>query len=284
MLLAFLVVCCSELRPQTTDFTGMNLFTKNIEGPMVDGDGTLYVVNFERTGTVGAVDANGHCTVFVQLPDSSNANSIQFNSRHEMLLADWPRHNILRVNMTTHRVDTLCHNDRFNQPNDLCIDRHDRLYASDPNWKESTGQLWRIEPDGTPVLLEDSMGTTNGICLSPDERTLYVNGSVQRTIWRYDVDETGNVSGKRLLIRFDDFGMDGMKCDARGNLYVARFGKGVIAVVAPDGRLLREVRLTGTNCTNLVFGGTDGRTVFVTMQDRMGIEMFRNDIPGKGFQ
>jgi gluconolactonase len=268
----------------STDFTAENLFTKNIEGPMVDSNGDLYVVNFRTTGTIGKVDMNGRCELFVRLPDSSNANSIQFNSNHEMLLADWPRHNILRVNMSTKTVDTLCHNDRFNQPNDICINKRDQIFASDPDWKNNSGQLWRVDPDGTPVLLEDSMGTTNGICLSPDETILYVNESVQRDVWAYDVDTGGQISGKRLVIRFDDFGMDGMKCDRNGNLYIARYGKGTIAVVSPGGTLIREVQLTGKNCTNLVFGGTDGRTVFVTLQDRKGLEKFRTDIPGKGFE
>lgn len=267
----------------STDFTAEDLFTKNIEGPAFDADRNLYVVNFRQTGTIGRVTMDGSCELFIQLPDSSNGNAIQFNSKNEMLIADWPRHNILRVNMATTIVDTLCHNDNFNQPNDICINRNDQLFASDPHWKTNTGKLWRIDPDGSSTLLEDSMGTTNGICLSPDETFLYVNESVQRNVWRYDVDDHGAVSGKTLLIQFPDFGMDGMKCDRNGNLYIARFGKGTIAVVSPGGALLREIQLKGKNPTNLVFGGAGGRTVFVTMQDRKGLEKFNNDIPGKGY-
>lgn len=267
----------------SVDFTAENLFSRNIEGPAFDRNGDLYVVNFERNGTVGKVNMDGSCELFVVLPESSNGNAIQFNSKNEMLIADWPRHNILRVNMTTRIVDTLCHNDAFNQPNDICINARDQLFASDPHWKSGMGQIWRIDPSGDATLLEDSMGTTNGICLSPDERTLYVNESIQRNVWKYSVDDAGNVFGKSLLIQFPDFGMDGMKCDREGNLYITRYGKGTIAVVSPAGKLLREVQLKGKNCSNLVFGGKDGRRVFVTMQDRRGIETFRNDIPGKGF-
>lgn len=268
---------------RSADFTAENLFTRNIEGPAFDKNGNLYVVNFGRSGTVGKVLPDGSVELFVVLPDSSNGNAIQFNSKNEMLIADWPRHNILRVNMSTKTVDTLCHNDMFNQPNDICINAHDQLFASDPHWKTGTGKLWHIDPDGTPVLLEDSMGTTNGICLSPDEKILYVNESIQRRVWKYDVGAGGDVSNKRLLIEFPDFGMDGMKCDRDGNLYITRHGKGTVAVVSPDGSLIREVQLTGKTCTNLVFGGEDGRTVFVTLSDRGGMEKFRNDIPGKGY-
>lgn len=284
---AFFFISCSAPRyaadVSSTDFTAENLFSQNIEGPAFDQHGNLYVVNFERNGTIGTVTMDGSAALFVALPEGSNGNAIQFNSKNDMLLADWPKHNILRVNMQTKNIDTLCHSDLFNQPNDICINNQDQLFASDPHWKTNTGQIWRIDPDGTPTLLEDSMGTTNGICLSPDEKILYVNESIQRKVWKYDVDISGNVSNKRLLLEFPDFGMDGMKCDREGNLYITRYGKGTIAVVSSEGTVLREVQLTGKNCSNLVFGGTDGRSVFVTLQDRKGMEKFRNDIPGKGY-
>ena len=56
------------------------------------------------------------------------------------------------------------------------------------------------------------MGTTNGIEVSTDENTLYVNESVQRNIWAYDLSATGEVSNKRLLIQFPDLGL--MVCAA----------------------------------------------------------------------
>ena len=127
------------------------------------------------------------------------------------------------------------------------------------------------------------MGTTNGIELNPEENILYVNESVQKRIWAFDVDDTGNLSNKRLFATFPDFGMDGMKCDKEGNLYVTRYGKGTVAVLSPDGTLIREIELKGKKCSNLVFGGLNGKLVYVTLQDRKGMEMFRNDIPGKGY-
>jgi len=268
---------------RSIDFTAENIFTGSIEGPAFDKNGNLYVVNFQKNGTIGKVDSNGNAELFIELPQGSVANSITFNSNGDMLLADYPLHNVLNVDMRTKTVSVFSHNEQFNQPNDLCINMHDQLFASDPHWKTSTGKLWRINPDGSSILLEDSLGTTNGIELSPDEKILYVNESIQRTVWKYSLDEHGNISNKSLFYQFNDFGMDGMKCDRDGNLYITRFGKGTIAVVSPEGKLIREVFLKGKNCSNLVFGGHDGRTVFVTLQDRKGMERFQNDIPGKGY-
>jgi sugar lactone lactonase YvrE len=268
----------------TGDFTKENLFTNNIEGPAFDKKGNLYVVNFQTDGTIGLVKPDGTVELFITLPEGSIANSIQFDSKGTMYLADFKGHNILKVNMKSKVISVYVHNDLFNQPNDICINQKDQIFASDPNWQENTGKLWRIDKGGKAVLLTDQMGTTNGIALSPDEKILYVNESVQRKIWAFDVDAKGNISNKRLFAEFPDFGFDGMKCDAHGNVYVTRYGKGAIAVLSPDGKLIREVMLKGKKCSNLVFGGLNGKLVYVTLQDRKGMERFRNDIPGKGLK
>ena len=135
--------------------------------------------------------------------------------------------------------------------------------------------------NGKMVILEDNMGTTNGIEVSPEGNTLYVNESVQLKVWAYDLSNNGSVSNKRLLIDFPDFGMDGMRCDVDGNLYIARYRKGVIAMVSPAGKLLREIKLKGAKPSNITFGGKDGKTVYVTLQDRGNIESFRVDAPGR---
>ncbi len=265
------------------DFTAENIFSENIEGPCFDRAGNLYVVNVQRDGTIGRVDDNGNATLFVNLPYNSIANAIVFNSKGEMLLADWIGHNVLKVNMKTKGVSVLAHKG-FNQPNDLAINKKDQVFASDPDWKKGTGRIWRVEPGGEATVVWDNLGTTNGIELNPEENILYVNESVQRKVWAFDVDKKGGLSNPRLLYEFSDFGLDGMKCDARGNLYVTRYDKGTVVVLTPSGKILREITLKGKKPSNLVFGGADGKTVFVTLQDRKGMEFFFTDVPGKRFR
>jgi gluconolactonase len=286
-IFVFILICsgCVSFAQQdlfkSVDHTKENIFTNNIEGPAFDKAGNLYVVNFQKDGTIGWVKPSGEVELFVTLPAGSTANSIQFDSKGNMFLADFSGHNVLKVDSKTRNVTVHAHSDNFNQPNDLCINKKDQLFASDPNWKESTGKLWRIDPDGKTTLLTSDMGTTNGIELSPDEKILYVNESVQRKVWAFDVDDQGSISNKRLFAEFPDHGFDGMKCDRNGNLYITRYGKGTIVVLSPQGRQIREVVLKGKSCSNLVFGGKDGKTVFVTLQDRKGMEKFLNDVPGK---
>ena len=200
-----------------------------------------------------------------------------------MLVADYTNHNVLRIDLESRAISVYAHEGAMNQPNDIAIAANDLVFASDPNWGASTGQIWRVEA-GRAVLLEADMGTTNGIEVSPDEKTLYVNESVQRNVWAYDLSPGGAVSNKRLLIRFPDFGMDGMRCDVDGDLYITRHAKGTIAQVSPTGEVVREIPLKGKNPTNIAFGGPDGRTCYVTVADRGNVETFRVERPGRSWQ
>ncbi len=274
----------SEVLYKASDFTPVNSFTSGAEGPAVDNDGNLYAVNYEKEGTIGKVTPDGKGSIFIELPNGSVANGIRFNSKGEMLIADYTNHNILKVDMGSKQLDVYAHDSTMNQPNDIAIDGQDRLYASDPKWKDNTGRIWRIDTDGKMTILEDSMGTTNGIEVSPDNKKLYVNESVQRKVWVYDLSDSGTLSNKRILTEFPDFGMDGMRCDIDGNLYIARHGKGTVAKISPEGKLLEEITLTGKKPSNIAFGGEDGRTVYSTLQDRGNIEMFRVDKPGRSFK
>lgn len=266
------------------EFTPVDGFTSGIEGPACDAAGNLYAVNYERQHTIGKVTPDSDSSVFVELPTGSIGNGIRFNSEGFMFIADYTNHNVLKVDMDTRDISVHAHEPTMNQPNDIAIGANDILYASDPNWDASTGQIWRVDTDGEVTLLETDMGTTNGIEVSPDERVLYVNESAQRNVWAYDLSSEGEVSNKRLLIQFPDFNMDGMRCDIEGNLYITRHGKGTVAKLSPAGEVLLEVQLTGKLCSNIAFGGPDGCTCYVTMADRGNVEVFRADLPGRSWQ
>merc|ERR1719499_388067 len=130
--------------------------------------------------------------------------------------------------------------------------------------------------DGVSVLLEQGMGRTNGIALSPDEESLYLTEAVgspvaspsgTQVIWKYsDIQNDGSFLTKE---KFFDFATDmsepeahvdsdGMTTDARGNLYVTRNGLGKVTVISPDGAFVEDLPLSGSNNpTNLALT-TDG--------------------------
>ncbi len=267
----FLVLGSTNLYSQKRDSRDLlpeGSFPQGMEGPAVDRLGNLYAVNYQKKGTIGKVSFAGKVSLFVTLPEGSTGNGIRFDRKGNMFVADYTAHNILKINRKTKEIEVFAHEPAMNQPNDLTISRKtDIIYASDPNWKDSTGNLWMIKPDGKVVNLERNIGTTNGIEVSPNGKYLYVNESIQRKIWRYDIAKDGSISNKTLFYSFEDFGMDGMRCDSYGNLFVTRHGKGTVVKLSPKGKLVKEYILKGKLATNLTFS-EDESMIYVTVADR----------------
>jgi sugar lactone lactonase YvrE len=259
-------------------------FTTGIEGPACDAGGNLYAVSYGNPNAIGMVIPGGIASLFVELPAGSAGNGIRFDSRGNMLIADYTGHNVLRVDMKTRAISVLAHESAMTQPNDIAITTGDIVFASDPSG--TTGRIWRITPDGAVTLIASGLGTTNGIEVSPDERTLYVGESRQNNVQAFDISPAGEISNKRLLINLPATSLDGMRCDMAGNLYVTRKGSatGTIAIVSPGGTLLREVTLSGRGPSNIAFGGPDGRTCYVMMANNGSIDTFRTDTPGREWQ
>ena len=271
--------------------TDKNSFTPGIEGPCCDRAGGLYVVNWkkngdgtEKNGDIAKVAPTGKIELFVDLPAKSVGNGIVFDKKGTMFVADYTGHNILKIDPETKKIVVFAHEPLMNQPNDLAIAADGTLYASDPSWEKGTGQLWKIATDGKVTKLAGDMGTTNGLDVSPDGKTLYVNESVQRNFWAFPIKPDGSLGEKKLLKQFDDHGFDGMRCDTDGNLYITRYGKGTVVKLSPAGKVLREIDVLGLKPSNICFGGKDGRTAYVTEVEFNRVVQFRVDTPGLGWK
>src|SRR5271170_5164262 len=169
----------------------------------------------------------------------------------------------------------------LNSPNDVCVRSDGSIYFSDPWYGrmpvfgvERPRQLgfqgvYRVPPNGgEPQLLVDRylFDQPNGLCFSPDEKRLYVNDTVQARIRVFDVAADGSLSNGRIFARgirssLEPGRPDGMKCDARGDVWVT--GPGGVWVYAPSGDLIGKLR-TPEKVANLAWGGEDFRTLFMT--------------------
>lgn len=264
--------------------TEKNSFTAGIEGPACDADGNIYLVALKKATDIAKVSPDGKVEVWVELPGKSTGNGIVFDKKGTMFVADYGNHNILKIDPKTKKIEVFAHEPTMNQPNDLAIAPDGTLYASDPNWGKSTGQLWKIGTDGKVTKLASDMGTTNGIEVSPDGKTLYVNESSQRNVWAFPIKADGTLGDKKLLKKFDDHGFDGMRCDVDGNLYITRYGKGTVVKLSPTGDVLKEIDVLGKQPSNICFGGPDGRTAYVTEVEHKRVVQFRVDKPGLAWE
>ena len=94
-------------------------------------------------------------------------------------------------------------------PNDLVMDAKGGLYVTDPQFtpeakKSQPGkQVYYVAPDGTAkvVIGPGEYAMPNGVELSPDGKTLYVNNTWpqpgENFVWAYDVADDGSLSNKR---------------------------------------------------------------------------------------
>jgi sugar lactone lactonase YvrE len=293
--------------------TPSNEYTRGIEGPAVNAAGDLFAVNVRRPGTAnpdkkGAIGRmkNGatQSELFAVLPNDGVGNGIRFDLQGRMYVADFPNHivHVFEPGSTTAQTYFSAPPSKpaFNQPNDLAIARDGTLYASDPNFGAGTGRIWRIarRPDGKgdgAIMTSSSprpQGITNGIDLSPDNRTLYVgesrfNGPPARParIWSYRIDGI-TLADEHELAHFADGDVDGLRVDTDGRIFVARPGAGEVVIIVPPGSTgaaHARVPTAGPAPTNLTFGGADGRDVFVTQSDKNNrfIERFRTNRPGR---
>ncbi len=174
---------------------------------------------------------------------------------------------------------------RFNSPNDLVWAADGSLYFTDPPYGrpktfDDPGReldwcgVYRLAPDGTVSLVVKDLRAPNGIGLSPDGKTLYVNQShpEEAVLMAYDVQPDGSVAGGRVLFdmtplqKAESPGLpDGLKVDRPGHIFAT--GPGGVLVVTPDGTHLGTLR-TGVPTANCGFGD-DGSTLYITANDML---------------
>jgi signal peptidase len=272
---------------ESREVTPAGEYTSGIEGPAVDAEGNLYVVNFGKSGTIGKLVAGAsQSQKAFELPEGSIGSAIRIDAMGTMFIADYKKHNIFAVQDGSLAPKVYFHSDLMNQPNDITLARDGTIYASDPSFRGRSGQIWRIAKSsdgsvqGTVMRATRPMGTTNGIDLSPDEKTLYVGESNTGQVWAYSV-QGAELTAARLVRTFEPDTIDGIRTDVAGRLLIAHIRKGTIAVVTPDGGLQREIILRGKEPTNLALGGADGKTVFVTQRQGGFIEAFSTDQEGR---
>ena len=173
---------------------------------------------------------------------------------------------------------------RLNSPNDVVVKSDGSVWFTDPpfgilgNYEghkadpELEQGVYRIDGEnGEVTLLTAGVLGPNGLCFSPDEKTLYVvesRGVPHRKILAYDVAENGReIANKRVLIDAGPGGTpDGMRCDIDGNLWCG-WGMGSealdgVLVFAPDGTKIGRIALP-ERCANLCFGGPKRNRLFM---------------------
>ncbi len=266
------------------------------EGPAVDADENLYFSDI-MNNRIMKLAADGTLSVFREPSHRTNGQTFDREGRlyhcEGAEFGPGGGRRVTRTNLATGEYTVVTdryRGVRYNSPNDICVDGRGRIYFTDPCYFDRSIMemreegVYRIDLDGkvTRIIEQPQVDRPNGIAVTQDCRHLYVIDSCptaegNRKVWAFELDEQGNPHGQRLVYDFaPGRGGDGMRLDVAGNLYVAA---GVMAargphetgdvppgiyVLSPAGELLARVPIYEDVITNLAFGGTDGRTIYVT--------------------
>jgi gluconolactonase len=228
---------------------------------------------------------------------SGMSNGLKFDAQGRLLAAegaDYGGRRITRTDMQTGKAEILAamfEGRPLNSPNDITIDEKGRVYFSDPRYlgyepiDQPFQAVYRIDPDRSLHRIITDAGKPNGVCVSPDQRTLYVvaneNGTTgigrvpesapvfrgRMALLAYDLSANGEARFRKVFADYSpEEGPDGLTADVEGNLYVAvrRASRPGIYIYSPDGRERAYIR-TPNLPTNVGFGrGADANMLYFT--------------------
>src|SRR3546814_9588725 len=69
---------------------------------------------------------------------------------------------------------------------------------------ESSGQLFRFDPDHSWSLQDKGYRVTNGPAFSSDGRTMYHSDSAAQLIYQFELNETGEATNRRIFSSFGE--------------------------------------------------------------------------------
>ena len=240
------------------------------EGPIAAPDGGLLFT--ENSGSrIMKIDPDGSTSVFIA--DSKEANGLAYDEMGRLVAVQrapgFQRIAVIHPESEFKILADQFEGNPFDRPNDLTMDKKGGVYFTDPNPQV----VYYASPDGTVIKAAEEITRPNGVLLSPDERTLYVNDSAGEYLLAYDVQPDGTLRNRRNFASYvgvrttaDGFssGADGLAVDAENRVYTT--SNGGVDVFSPQGEHLGTIPVGipgGRNPQNLAFAGPDKKMLYI---------------------
>ena len=244
-----------------------------IEGPSFDREGNLWFVDLPF-GRIFKVDSAGCVRLVTQY--EGQPNGLKIHRDGMIYIADFQR-GIMKLNPETGHIESAladCDTEGFKGCNDLTFGSDGSLYFTDQGQtglQDPSGRVYRWSPDaGTLTCLIDRVPSPNGLVLSLDERILFLAVTRANAVWRLPLAASGRVNKAGLFLQFSGgrSGPDGLALTRQNGVVVCQTGMGLVWVHDVLGRPIAVVRSPlGLGTTNCAFGGTEGRSLFITESD-----------------
>lgn len=238
------------------------------EGPTPDRDGNVYFTD-QPNDRIMRWDVGGEISTFLQ--PAGRSNGLYFTPDGNLLACADEKNQLWEISPEG-EATVLVHDFEgrlLNGPNDVWVRPDGGIYFTDPFYERpywSRGGMeidiqgvYFLTPDRSRLTrVIDDLEKPNGIVGTADGRRLYVADIRGRKTWSYEILPDGQLANKQL---FCEMGSDGMTLDSEGNLYLT--GQGV-TIFNSQGEQLAHIDVPERWTANVCFGGSDGRTLFIT--------------------
>lgn len=251
------------------------------EGPIGLPDGSL-IFTETQASRITKIDKDNNTSTFLE--NTNGSNGLAFDAKGRLIsVQTTPGKAMVGVIYPKGQVVTISDNydgKPYGRPNDLVVDKKGGVYFSEPGPNATPGQpppvpaldpaVYYVPTGGKSIRIAVGIGRPNGIQLSPDEQTLYVNDTNGDAILAFDVRADGTVANRRPFAKYPtvnktaaggvNSGADGLAVDNAGRLYVVSLGG--VHVFSPTGDLLGTIPLS-LQGQNIAFAGPDKKTLYI---------------------
>ncbi|HSQ03815.1 MAG TPA: SMP-30/gluconolactonase/LRE family protein [Burkholderiales bacterium] len=256
-----------------------------LEGPSFDRAGNLYCTDIPY-GRIFKVTPDGKFHVVAEYDGEPNGLKIHKDGR--IFITDH-RKGLLLLDAATGKVTPVlerANSEGFRGLNDLFFARNGDVYFTDQGQsglQDPSGRVFRLTAGGTLSCVLRGIPSPNGLVLTREEQTLYVNVTRANAVWRLPLLPNGDTTKVGVFLQLSGGlgGPDGLAIDEEGNLAVAHAGFGTVWLFSRIGEPLYRIKsCTGLKTTNLAYGGPDRKTLYITESETGTILSARMPVAG----
>jgi sugar lactone lactonase YvrE len=169
--------------------------------------------------------------------------------------------------------------------NDMVVTAEGRIYVDLYNRSESggiDGSLGLVAPDGEVRVVATDLATPNGLGVLPDGETLVVSETYGQRLVAFAIGDDGDLTDRRV---FAELGAgrhpDGLCVDVEGGVWVGCYDTHEFLRVREGGEVTDRIETDGGWAVAPALGGTDGRDLFLVVNDTTHEKHGRGESSGR---
>jgi len=248
------------------------------EGPIGLPDGSL-IFTETNANRITKIDPNNATSTYLE--NTNGSNGLAFDAKGRLIsvqtTAGQTKIGVLAPKGTEAVLADSFEGKPFGRPNDLVVDKKGGVYFTEPGPNATPGApppplapaVYYVPAGGRAMRVADGIERPNGIMLSRDEKTLFVNNTSGEYLLAFDIQPDGTVKNRRNFAKYQganrtdtgvSSGADGLAIDNDGRLYAATSAG--VEVFSAEGQHLGTIPVSRAP-QNIAFAGPNKKTLYI---------------------